>query len=66
MMTPRMLRPAGAFVVGLVNVVEFVLGGHRLIEQKLAVAVEAEQSMYVGTRVGLAVKTSPAAAFEIA
>src|SRR6202012_3254098 len=45
-------------VVGLVDVVEFVLGGHRLVEEKLALAVEAQQSRNVGAGIGLAVKTA--------
>ena len=35
-----------------------ILRGHRLVEQKLALAVEAQQSWNVGARVGLAVKTA--------
>src|ERR1700761_1691158 len=41
-------------VIGLVDVVEFVLGGHRLVEQKLALAVEAEPAMNIASgRVGV-------------
>src|ERR1700757_3236228 len=45
-------------VVGLIDVVELVLGGDGLVEQQLAAPVQAYQARDVGARVGLAVKAS--------
>src|SRR6185312_14803183 len=45
-------------VVGLIDVVELVLGGDGFVEQQLAASIEAYQSRDVGSRVGFAVKAA--------
>src|SRR6201993_5027940 len=45
-------------VVGLIDVVELVLGGDGFVEQKLAASIKAYESRDVGARVGFAVKAS--------
>jgi hypothetical protein len=40
-------------VVGLIDVVELVLGGDGFVEQKLAASIEAYESRDVGPRVGM-------------
>src|SRR6185312_6534 len=45
-------------VVGLIDVIELVLGGDGFVEQQLAAPVQAYQARDVGARVGFAVKAS--------